>query len=275
MAWIASTWPSRFAPTASTFSRRPGPAYIEGRQLLIFACKPAPVQVTYLGYCSSTGLEAMDYRFSDPYLDPPDADLSCYREQTIRLPQTYWCAISRADQRLTFRRCRLCLPDTSRFSAVFEQLCKSLDGTQEACGPQILRQIPRSRLLLHSKLGSHRQTVIERFERHGVSADRLEFIGGLPWDQYIRLYHRADIALDPFPYNGGITTCDALWMGVPVVALSGRTAVGRAGRSILNNVGLSELVAHEPSQYVEIAAQLAGDLSRLEQLRTTLRERMK
>src|ERR1700689_864905 len=92
--------------------------------------------------------------------------------------------------------------------------------------------------------------------------------------EYFQLYHCIDVALDPFPYGGGTTTCDALWMGVPVVSLAGQTAVGRGGLSILSNVGLADLVASDSEQYVRIALELAGDLPRLSTLRATLRERM-
>jgi predicted O-linked N-acetylglucosamine transferase (SPINDLY family) len=245
--------------------------HTSSRQLLIFAAKPAPVQVTYLAYCSTSGVKAMHYRLSDPHMDPPDFDLSSYSEQTIRLPNTYWCYQPGGPT-----------PDVSPLPALtaghitfccLNNFAKvSVDALE--LWAEILRQVPQSRLLLHSKSGSHYQAVAERFGRYGVSADRLEFVGFSPWEQYIRLHHRADIALDPFPYNGGITTCDSLWMGVPAVTLSGRTAVGRAGRSILTNVGLSELIANDPSQYVQLATDLAADLPRLTQMRASLRQRM-
>ncbi len=102
----------------------------------------------------------------------------------------------------------------------------------------------------------------------------MEFVDFLPVAKYFGIYRRIDVALDPFPYGGGTTTCDALWMGVPVVSLAGQTAVGRGGLSILSNIGLAELVAEDAEQYVRIAAELAQDLSRLSTLRATLRERM-
>jgi predicted O-linked N-acetylglucosamine transferase (SPINDLY family) len=128
---------------------------------------------------------------------------------------------------------------------------------------------------MHAPPGGYLETVEKFLEGHGVARDRFEFIARQPWDQYMRAYHRIDIGLDPFPYNGGITTCDTLWMGVPVVTLSGRTAVARAGRSILCNVGLAEMVAYDPQGYVRVAADLAGDIPRLNELRRTLRARMK
>ncbi len=245
--------------------------HLAHNRLPLFARKPAPVQVTYLGYCGTTGLEAIDYRLSDPYLDPPGSDLTCYREQTIRQPRSYWCyqpsgptpEISPLPAEsagfVTFG----CLNNFAKVSPVSADLWA-----------EILRAMPQSRLLLQAPAGSCREEVGRRFERRGVSPERLEFVGAQPWDQYIRCVQRIDIALDPFPYGGGITTCDALWMGAPVVTLSGRTAVGRGGRSILSNIGLPELIAESPEQYAEIAVSLAGDLPRLSALRSSLRDRI-
>ncbi len=139
---------------------------------------------------------------------------------------------------------------------------------------EILQTLPRSRLLLNVPAGSCREAVLARFARRNVSPERVEFVAQQSWDGYIQTSQRADIALDPFPFGGGITTCDALWMGVPVVTLSGRIAVSRGGRSILSNIGLPELIAETPEQYVEIAVALANDLPRLSELRPTLRERV-
>jgi predicted O-linked N-acetylglucosamine transferase (SPINDLY family) len=251
--------------------------HLANNRLLMFARKPAPVQVSYLGYCSSTGLETMDYRLSDPYLDPSDSDvegksstLSRYSERTIHLPEIYWCYNARgptpepspppasAKGYVTFG----CLNN-------FAKVSPALDLWAE-----ILQCVPRSRLIVHSHPGPHLEAVRERFAGKGVSPDRLEFPGQQPWPQYVQSYDRIDIALDPFPWGGGVTTCDVLWMGVPVVSLVGRTAVGRGGASILANIGVPELVAQTPQQYVQIASALAGDLPRLIELRRTLRGRM-
>jgi protein O-GlcNAc transferase len=240
-------------------------------RLLIFARKPAPVQVTYLGYCSSTGLDVMDYRLSDPFLDPRETDLSLYCERTIRLPLTYWCYSVAGPTRdpspppaasagyVTFG----CLNNYPKVSTAAQDLWA-----------EILRIVPKSRLIIHSPPGTHLNGVRERFARRGVSSDRLEFTARQRWSNYMRTYDRFDIALDPFPWGGGITTCDALWMGVPVVSLVGRTAVGRGGESILTNIGLPELIARSPEEYVSIVANLAGDPQRLAELRRTLRPRM-
>jgi predicted O-linked N-acetylglucosamine transferase (SPINDLY family) len=240
-------------------------------RLVVFAHKPAPVQVTYLGYCGSTGMDAMDYRLSDPYLDPLDSDLSLYSERTVRLPETYWCyAIAgptpepspppvAAEGYVTFG----CLNNSAKVSP------PALDLWAE-----ILRRLPRSRLIVHSQTRAHLDLMRNRFTDNGISPDRLEFPGRQPWPDYARTYSRIDVALDPFPWGGGITTCDALWMGVPVVSLVGPTPVGRGGASILNNVGVPELLAQTPQQYVQLATNLAGDLPRLAELRRTLRGRM-
>jgi len=242
-----------------------------GNRLMVFAHKPAPVQVTYLGYCGGTGMEAMDNRLSDPYMDPSDSDLSYYSERTIRLPETYWCygvagptpepspPPAAAMGYVTFG----CLNNIVKVSP------PALDLWAE-----ILQRVPRSRLLIHCRPGTRLDAMRERFAGKGISPDRLEFPNWQPWHQYVQTYGRIDIALDPFPWGGGITTCDALWMGVPVVSLVGSTAVGRGGASILANVGAPELVARTPQQYVQIATDLANDLPRLVELRRTLRPRM-
>ena len=242
-----------------------------GNRMLTFARKPAPVQVTYLAYCSTTGLETMDYRLTDQYIDPPGAE-PYYTEQSFQLPGTYWCfappvqapaAIgplpALAAGHITFG----CLNNYGKITPpIWDLWC------------QILAQMPNARLILHSREGSHRQEARDRLKGHGLDPARLEFVGILPLEQYFAQYDRIDVALDPFPYCGGTTTCDALWMGVPVVTLTGRTAISRAGASILSNVGLGELVADSTEKYASIASELARDVSRLSNLRDSMRARM-
>ncbi|HMD55753.1 MAG TPA: tetratricopeptide repeat protein, partial [Phycisphaerae bacterium] len=245
--------------------------HTSGNRLLVFARKPAPIQVSYLGYPGSTGLPTMDYRFSDPYLDSPETDLNVYSEQTVHLAETYWC-YRPADTApkpipppvlsagyITFG----CLNNFAKVSNAALKMWAELPGAVE-----------NSRFVIHSPAGSHRDAVREVFIRKGIASDRVAFVGKQSWRDYINTYNRIDVTMDPFPYNGGITTCDSLFMGVPVVSLSGKTAVGRAGKSILTNVGLPELVAKTPEAYMDIAIKLAGDLPRLAELRKTLRERM-
>jgi protein O-GlcNAc transferase len=240
-------------------------------RLLLFARKPAPVQISYLGYCSSTGLDTIDCRLSDPYLDPPDSDLSVYTERTLRLPETYWFYSPGGPA-----------PEPSPLPAIgagyvtfgcLNSFAKVSTPTLDLWS-KILLAVPSSKLILHSLPGNHLDNVRQQFARNGVSPDRLEFVGWQPWTQYVQTYHRIDIALDCFPWSGGITTCDALWMGVPVVTLVGQLAVGRGGASILSNIGVPELIASAPDQYVEIATNLANDLPRLSEWHRTLRPRM-
>jgi predicted O-linked N-acetylglucosamine transferase (SPINDLY family) len=139
---------------------------------------------------------------------------------------------------------------------------------------QVLRATPKSRLLLLAPQGQTRQRVLSRFDREGVAAERVEFADRQSRLEYFKLYQRMDINLDPFPCNGGTTTLDAFWMGIPTITLLGKTVVGRAGWSQLCNLGLKELAAATTEQYVTRACELAGDLPRLQELRSSLRQRM-
>jgi predicted O-linked N-acetylglucosamine transferase (SPINDLY family) len=231
------------------------------------------VQVTYLAYAGTTGLRTMDYRLTDPYLDPPGQDetIHCYCEQSIHLPESYWCyrplietppvnPLPALDAgHITFG----CLNNFSKATAA-----------TLAAWCSLLQEMPGSKLVLHAYHGTHCDRVRDLFAQQGVSPERLTFVDMLPMEKYFEQYHRIDVALDPFPYGGGTTTCDALWMGVPAVSLAGRTPVGRGGLSILSNIGLADLVATDEKQYVRIALKLANDLPRLSALRATLRERM-
>jgi predicted O-linked N-acetylglucosamine transferase (SPINDLY family) len=246
--------------------------HAKASRLLAFARKPAPVQVTYLSYCSTTGLETIDYRLTDPWLDPPESDETVYCEKTIRLPNTFWCfdpSIPMPDVNP--------LPALSAGQITFgcmNNFWKISPPTLEMW-TAILRQIPTSRLLLHAHPGGHRERFRCRLADRGVDPGRVEFIGFQPAHQYFQTYHRIDLALDPHPYGGGTTTCETLWMGIPVVTLPGQTAVSRAGKSILSNVGLTDQIAESPDHYVHIATSLAHDLPRLSDLRSTLRQRMR
>ncbi len=242
-----------------------------GHRLLVFARKPAPIQVTYLGYCGTTGLDAIDFRLSDPYLDPEADDEGCYSERTVRLPRSYWCyrpfgdapevsaLPALANGHVTFG----CLNHFAKVSPL------ALDLWLE-----ILQAVPGSRLLLNAPLGSCRERVVARANQVNVSADRIEFVEKQPWMEYMQTYGRIDIALDPFPFGGGITTCDTLWMGAPVVTLCGDTAVGGRGSSILSNAGFPEWIAHSATEYVTIARNLADSWAWLCTVRENLRDRM-
>lgn len=246
--------------------------HLNGSRATTFARKPAPVQVTYLAYCSTTGLETIDYRITDPYFDPPkQSDEGRYSEKSIRI-ESYWCyqPIIELDEPSP----PPALTNGSITFGCFNNFAKVSQAALEAwC--RLLQEIPTSRLLLHACEGAHRERAHAIVVGRGVDPQRVSFVGPAPLDRYFQQYGRVDIALDPFPYAGGTTTCDALWMGVPVITLAGQTGVGRGGLSILSHVGLPELVASDVDQYIRIAAELASDPVRLAALRSGMRGRMR
>jgi predicted O-linked N-acetylglucosamine transferase (SPINDLY family) len=236
-------------------------------RLLVFARKPAPVQVTWLAYPGTTGLDTIDYRLTDPYLDPAQTGDEFYTEKSIRLPNAFWCydpmSVEAVGELPAARNAYVTFGSLNNF-------CKVGDGVL-ALWSRVLTAVPGSRLILISPDGIRRQQVIEKL---GVQPERVEFVQRMKRDRYLQTHHRFDIVLDTFPYNGHTTSLDALWMGVPVVTLRGQTAVARGGASILSNVGLTELIAENPDRYFSIASGLAEDLSKLTELRSSLRTRM-
>jgi predicted O-linked N-acetylglucosamine transferase (SPINDLY family) len=241
-----------------------------GSRLLVFARKPAPVQVSWLGYPGTTGLAAIDYRLSDPLIDPVGQTESDYVERTLRIP-SYWCYQPLQPSPAVGR-----LPAEKNGQITFGSLSNFSKVTSVALEmwAEILNATSDSRLMLTSNPGQHRERVKRWFTDHGIDPQRILFVDRLPVLEYLAKYNEVDIALDTTPFAGGTTTCDALWMGVPVVTLSGKTAVGRSGVSLLTNVGLPELIAQSPRQYIEIAAGLAKDLPKLAVSRSQLRDKM-
>jgi predicted O-linked N-acetylglucosamine transferase (SPINDLY family) len=240
-------------------------------RLLVFARKPAAVQVTFGGYPGTTGLATIDYRLTDPYLDPPDLYDHCYSEESIRLPDSFWC-YDPLDSEPPVN----VLPAAEKGYISFgclNNFCK-VNPPVLKLWARVLQTVDRSRLVTLAGEGVHRQHTLDLLAEEGVGRDRVTFVANQPRQQYLRHYHGIDIGLDTVPYNGHTTSLDSLWMGVPVVTLVGPTVVGRAGLCQLMNLGLPELIASSPEQYVHLAAELAQDLSRLSELRATLRGRM-
>jgi predicted O-linked N-acetylglucosamine transferase (SPINDLY family) len=237
-------------------------------RLPMFARKPAPVQVAWLAYPGGTGLDAMDYRITDWFIDPEGQDTPFYAEKSIRLPDCWCCYDPLGDIPPAAPRAQ----GPIRFGSI-NNPCKVNEPLLRLWS-QVLRTVADSRLLVQTVSTIQRNQIRDILGSLGVSADRLEFVPRCPRIDYLRLYDRVDICLDPLPYNGVTTTCDALWMGVPVVTLAGKTAAGRAGWSILANLGLSDLVAQTPEQFVHIASHLALDMPKLTQLQLTLQERV-
>ncbi|HSZ55388.1 MAG TPA: tetratricopeptide repeat protein [Tepidisphaeraceae bacterium] len=241
-------------------------------RLTAFARKPAPVQVSFAGYPGTTGLKQVDYRLTDRFLDPPNENDAYYAERSYRLEDSFWC----------YRPVVSPIPPVSDLPALtsgyvtfgcLNNFCKINPPVLELWA-RVLRSEPTAQLILIARQGSHRRRAIELLQIEGINPGRIEFLDYQPLDGYLRTHHRIDIGLDTFPYNGHTTSLDSLWMGVPVVTLVGRTAVARAGWCQLGNLGLSELAAHDPGQFVQIATSLANDLPRLAALRAGLRQRM-
>jgi predicted O-linked N-acetylglucosamine transferase (SPINDLY family) len=244
-----------------------------GNRMLVFARNPAPVQVAMLARPATTGLDTIDYRLTDSYLDPPGQTDNHYTERSIRLPHCLW-AFQPAYTAGAFPITPL--PALARGFLTFGclNLLDQVTRPALALWRKILHAVPASRLVPLAPLDSERDGVSTFFAEGGIGDGRLAFVAQAGRVECLRSYDGIDIALDPFPCSGYASILDALWMGVPVITLSGRTAVGRAGVSILSNVGLSTPIARTPGEYVEIAVGLAGNLEFLENMRPCLRDRL-
>jgi len=244
-------------------------------RLRVFARKPAPVQASWIGYSSTTGLTRMDYRITDTISDPIGVTDDLYTEKLVRLPDTFSCFQPLANSPHVGA-----LPATQSGHVTFGSFNNFIKMTPEVLQTwaRILQRVPTSTLLLKYRsfeADKIRALVLAAFAKHGVQPARIHFLGSDDYHTHLRAYHQVDIALDTFPHNGDTTTCDALWMGVPVVVNTGVNHVGLMGASRLRSVGLEDLVARDNDNYVDIACALANDVPRLEKLRATLRETMK
>jgi predicted O-linked N-acetylglucosamine transferase (SPINDLY family) len=242
-------------------------------RLLVFARKPAPIQVTWAGYVGTTGLKAMDYLLADRHQVPSGAEVH-YSEKIFRMPDGY----------VTYDPPHYAppvspLPALQRGHVTFGCFNNpaKLNGRVFEVWAQILHRVPGARLVLKFTGMNDRSMAkirADEFARQGIDPQRIDFLGSSPHQELLAEYRRIDLALDPFPYSGGLTTCEALWMGVPVVTSPGETFASRHTLGHLSNVGLTETIASTPDEYVERAVSLANDLPRLAALRTELRERM-
>lgn len=244
-----------------------------GNRLGVFALKPAPLQITWLGYLCTTGLRAMDYRICDAHTDPPGQAEAWQVETPLRLPDSQWCY-----------RPQVGLPPPSPLPRLanghwtfgsFNQESKLNKPTLYAWAG-ILLAVPGSRLRV---LGVTCDLVEERirgvFAGKGVAAERVEVVGRLPIEAYLAAFGDVDIALDTFPYNGATTTCDALLMGVPVATVAGSRAIARGGVSLLTTVGLTDWIAATPDALVDTVSVQLRDVRRLADLRRDLPQRMR
>nr|WP_255461246.1 tetratricopeptide repeat protein [Mariprofundus sp. NF] len=242
------------------------------QRLLVFAEKPAPVQMTYLGYPNTTGLSSIDYRITDLWADPAGNE-RWHSEALLRLPDGFLCFSApheapdvemppnEAKGYITF--------------GCFNAMAK-IQPELIQCWSALLKAVPASRLLLKNSALTDKEIqrqLLRAFRKHGVGANRLILHGRMPSPQdHLALYHQVDIALDSFPYNGTTTSFEALWMGVPMVTLYGDLHASRVGLSILSNLDLETLAASSSEQYIAVAKALAMDQVRLQQLRFSLRD---
>ena len=246
--------------------------HIGNNRLLVFARKPAPIQVTYIGYQNTTGMTAMDYRITDALADPPGLTDAFYTEKLVRLPRSFFCYRPPDDSPPPTP-----LPALGNGYVTFGSFNKFAKVTPQtiAAWLKILVRLPESRLLVLAHRGGALEQRLRRLAaEQGIDPARIELCEQRPHGEYMRLIQRADIALDPFPFNGHTTTCDSIWVGVPVVALQGDSYVSRFGGSVLANVGLEHLIATSVDGYIETAVELARGLKQLAHLRAELRPRM-
>lgn len=245
-----------------------------GGRIEALAARPAPVQLNWLGYLGTCGLPNLAHRLTDRWADGPQQSAG-FVEQPIVLDRPYVCYQAPADAPEVHA-----LPMLARGYPTFgsfNALSKLSDPTV-ALWSAVLQAVPDARLLLKTKVLSDdavKQHTLARFAAHGIAAERLELMGWAPHvNHHLALYHQVDVALDTFPYNGVTTTCEALWMGVPVVSLVGQTVCSRQGRTLLNAVGLSELACEDEAQLVQRCVDLVGQKQALADLRAQLRGRM-
>jgi len=242
-----------------------------GNRLPLFARKPAPIQVSWLAYPGTTGLNTIDYRITDRYLDP-SADLdSTSAEKPILLPDCWCCYHPFTDETSVNP-----LPALSAGHITFGCFNNFSKFNEETLArfSRVLHAVENSHLVLLAPEGSTQRHLSARFAHYGIAGHRIEFAGTGSRGDYLRRYHRIDIALDTLPSNGMATTCETLRMGVPVISLVGATSVGRAGLGLLSTIGLPEFATRTPDEFVSAATQLAADLPRLAGLRATMRSRL-
>jgi protein O-GlcNAc transferase len=241
-------------------------------RLNVFASKPAPVQVTWLGYVATTGIDAIDYVLCDKW-SLPQEDEGHFVEQPWRLPNSYLC-FSPPDIQIDVGPLPALANSYVTFGC-FNNLTKISDQVVP-CWADILHGVPDSRLFLKAKQlceTSVQGDVISQFEKRGISSDRLVLQGPSDRVDYLKCYNQVDITLDPFPFGGVTTSSEALWMGTPILAAQGDRFVSRAGGSILQNIGLGDWIAESPEDYVEKGIAFASDLPMLSALRSGLRQR--
>jgi predicted O-linked N-acetylglucosamine transferase (SPINDLY family) len=242
-----------------------------GSRIEVLAERPAPVIATWLGYLNTTGLTCVDYRITDRHADPPGQTERFHAETLIRLPESQWCR-QKPDSEIAVAPLPAARGGAIRFGS-FNRPFK-LSPEVLAVWGLVLRRIPNSTLLIAGVEPGQREGIGRALIAAGIDAARLEFAGRLSMAKFHELHHRVDIALDTYPYSGATTTFDSLWMGVPVLSLSGEAPMSRSAASILVTLGMRDWVASSTDEFVELAVRHAGDLAALAALRAGLRHRL-
>jgi protein O-GlcNAc transferase len=247
--------------------------------LPVFALRPAPLQISIPGYPATTGLSTVDYKIVDHQTDPPGLTEHLYTEKLFRLSRPIVCYAPPEDAPDVPP-----LPSRTNGFITFGSFNNrpKLNPPLMALWARILLETPNSRLLFHHTFDGYRRVspafrdpIARAFRSHGISSRRLEFIGGVPVPEHLAVLAQADIALDSYPYHGSTTTCECLWMGVPVLTLAGQAHVSRTGVSLLSSIGLKDWVADSPEDYVRKAVEKARGIEALNRLRSSLRARMR
>jgi predicted O-linked N-acetylglucosamine transferase (SPINDLY family) len=250
--------------------------HFPGSRLPVLAYGAAPVQISYLGYPATTGLDAIRLRLTDDVADPPGVSDAFYSERLIRLPRCFLLYRPPEDAP------QPSAPPAKSSGIVtfgtFEELAR-INPAVIAIWSRVLHQAPSSRLLLRNLSLTDpgaRELLLSRFAEHEIPSSRLD-LGPAPLStrQRLELHSAVDIVLDPHPCSSMLGTCEAAWMGLPVVTFAGASYLSRSSAGILTHVGLSELVGNSADEFVDIAVNLAKDLTKLAALRSTLRERMR
>ena len=244
-------------------------------RLGVFAFKPAPVQVTWLGFPGTTGLKAMDYRITDAIADPPGEADSFHSEELVRLPNGFLCYSPPKEAPEISEP-----PMQTRGAMTFGSFNNPQKINQRVVflWSRILHEIPYATLLLKNRIFADmaiKSRYLDMFLKNGIPSERVKIMDHIPSvSEHLAIYNRVDIALDTFPYNGTTTTCEALWMGVPVITLAGNRHAARVGASLMTTVRLNELIAGTENEYLKKAAWLASDIEQLKELRGNIRRQM-
>jgi len=242
-------------------------------RMLVFARKPAPIQMTWIGYEGTTGLSAMDYLIADQNMIPKESEVH-YRERVLRMPDGYLC-YEPPDSAPSVSPPPSLTNGYVTFGS-FNNLAKITPHVVKVWS-EILRRSPSTKLIMkYGGLGDPlvKQRYLDAFVAHGVDSQRLTLLPPSSYAEYLASYCEVDFMLDPFPFSGSTTTCEALWMGVPVITCPFETFASRHSFSHLSNIGATETIAQSLDEYVELAVSLSGDLSQMAAIRTRLRQRM-